>query len=122
METNPKQAARPVISRLGDLMAHSSLYAFKGNTRMANEIGSNPNTISRLVCGRLQNPSFFLVARITAALEREFGRHIDPREVFAEAGEFISGHVCMALGCIGCYRCRKLQPNLIRVAPRGDQE
>lgn len=89
---------------------------------MADAIGSSPNTISRLVCGRLPNPSFILVTRVTAALEREFGRRIDPREVFAELGEFISEHVCIALGCTGCYRCRRTQAIPLLVSLQGGRQ
>lgn len=48
------------------------------------------------------NPSFIVVARLTTALEREFGFHIDPRDLVSENGEFLTRYVCDLVHCRGC--------------------
>ncbi|MBS1702602.1 MAG: hypothetical protein JST12_13125 [Armatimonadetes bacterium] len=102
METNPKQIFGSGVSRLGELMLHTNLYSFKGHSRLAQAVGSDKATISRLVAGHLKNPSFLLIARITAALEHELGRRIDPRDILSEHGAFLTRHVCDVVGCPGC--------------------
>lgn len=102
METNPNQVLGPVISRLGDAMIHINPYSSKGNSRLASAVGTDPSTISRLIRGKLTNPSFALIARITTALEKEVGHHIDPRDLFAEMGAYLTRHICEVMRCRGC--------------------
>lgn len=43
-----------------------------------------------------------MVARITTALEAVFGYRIDPRDLVAELGRFLTPHTCDLAGCQGC--------------------
>ncbi len=43
-----------------------------------------------------------MVARLTYALERELGIHIDPRDLVAENGLFLTRFVCDLAACPGC--------------------
>lgn len=95
------QAYGPAINRISDVMAHTTRYAFRGVTRLAEDARVSPSSISRLVHGKL-NPSFILVARVTSALERTLGYHIDPRDLVAELGRFLTTHTCDLAGCRGC--------------------
>lgn len=95
------QAHGPVINRVSELMSHLDSYMFWGVSKLARDAGISPSSVSRLINQRL-NPSFLLVARITAALEAELGHRIDPRELVAENGAFLTKHVCDAVGCPGC--------------------
>jgi transcriptional regulator with XRE-family HTH domain len=98
----PNQVFGPAINRIDDLMAHSSTLAFGGVQRLAQFAGVSPASISRIICG-LQNPTFLMVARITAVLEEDFGRRIDPRDLVAENGQFLTRFACDLVGCRGCY-------------------
>lgn len=89
------------VVRISDAMAHVDRYAFKGVSRLARDAGLSPSSVSRLINGK-QNPSFLLVARLTAALERTLGRRIDPRELVAEDGAFPTSRICALMGCAGC--------------------
>lgn len=92
----------PAINRLADVMAHSSRFAFRGSARLAFDAGVSPSSVSRIIHGKL-NPSFLMVARLTEALEREFGFSIDPRELIAECGQFPTRFLCDLVGCdLGC--------------------
>lgn len=103
METHHKQVARPVICcRIGDVMAHIHRYSLDGNARLSRATNTSESTISRLLKGQLQNPSFRLIARITEALEKELGYRIDPRELVSECGAFLTRYVCDLLNCRGC--------------------
>lgn len=95
------QAHGPVINRVSDCMSHANSYMFWGVSKLARDAGLSPSSVSRLINQRL-NPSFLLVARITAALEAELGYRIDPRELVAENGVFLTRHVCDVVGCPGC--------------------
>lgn len=101
MEKHHKQVHGPAISRLGDLMAHINRYQFNGVSRLAKDIGVADSTISRLLHGKI-NPSYILVERITAALEREVGHPIHPRDIFSEFGRFLTKYACDVMGCHGC--------------------
>ncbi len=102
METNHKQVYGPAVSRLGDVIVHINRYQFKRVSRLAEDAGVEPSTISRLLRGQV-NPSFFLVARITGALEKAVGYHIDPRDIISECGAFLTRHVCDLMHCSGCF-------------------
>ncbi|MEI7576404.1 MAG: hypothetical protein WCK51_05885 [Armatimonadota bacterium] len=97
----PQQGYGPVINRIADVMAHLNRYMFKGTTRLAEDARVNPSTISRVLNNQL-NPSFALVARITAAIESEFGIQIDPRNLVAENGDFLTPFTCDLMACKGC--------------------
>ena len=97
----PKQAFGPVINRVSDLMIHSPRYAFKGVSRLARDARVSPSSVSRLINGKL-NPSFVFVARLTAAIEKQLGFRIDPRDLIAERGGFLTEFACDLAGCQGC--------------------
>ncbi|MBS1722970.1 MAG: helix-turn-helix transcriptional regulator [Armatimonadetes bacterium] len=101
MNNQPKQAFGPTINRFLDVMAHSDRFAFRGSSRLAFDAGVNPSTLSRILYGEI-NPSFALVARLTGALEKEFGLRFDPRDLVAENGEFLTPFTCDLVGCPGC--------------------
>ena len=97
----PKQVFGPSICRISDVMAHSARFAFRGTRRLAFAAGVSPASVSRIIHGEL-NPSAVMLARITTALEKEFGHRIDPRDLLAEYGQFPTRFVCDLLGCPGC--------------------
>lgn len=82
-------------------MAHTTKYSFWGVSRLAADAGVSSSAVSRLING-MMNPSFAMVARITAALEREFGYRIDPRDLVAENGLFLTRFACDLAACSGC--------------------
>ena len=97
----PTQVFGPAVNRISDLMAHTNKFAFQGVQRLAIAAGVSPASISRILCGQ-QNPTYLMVARITAAMEVEFGRRIDPRDLVAESGQFLTRFACDLAGCRGC--------------------
>lgn len=98
----PKQAFGPVISRLADAMIHVPIYACNGSPRLAKEAGVDRSTVTRLLRSEL-NPSFAMVARLTEAIENKIGQRIDPRDLFAESGRFLTPHICdLFPSCNGC--------------------
>lgn len=97
----PPTVFGPAINRLTDVMVHSDRFAFKGVSRLAREAGVSPSSLSRLINGNI-NPSLILVARLTGVLEQEFGFRIDPRDLVAEEGHFLTPFVCDLVGCRGC--------------------
>ncbi len=97
----PTQAFGPVINRVSDLMIHTTRYAFHGVSRLAADAKVSPSSVSRLINGKM-NPSFAMVARITTALEQTLGYRIDPRDLVAELGRFLTPHTCDLVGCRGC--------------------
>lgn len=99
--THSQQVFGPAINRISDVMAHSDRFAFKGVRRLAGDAGVSPSSVSRLINGKI-NPSFLLVARITAALEKQLGFPVDPRDLVAENGRFLTEFVCELTKCGGC--------------------
>lgn len=97
----PAQAYGPTINRVADLMAHTQRYAFKGVSRLARDARLNPSSVSRLINGKI-NPSFLMVARLTTAIEQQLGYRIDPRDLVAENGTFLTRFVCRLAECSGC--------------------
>ena len=95
------QAFGPTINRVSDLMAHTTKYSFWGVSRLAADAHVSNAAVSRLINGKM-NPSFAMVARITAAIEQELGFHIDPRDLIAENGEFLTRFACDLAACSGC--------------------
>lgn len=97
----PFTAYRPVINRFTDVMMHSDRFAFRGTSRLATDAGVSVSSLSRLIHGEI-NPSFRLVARLTEAVEQELGFRIDPRDLCAEGGRFLTDSTCGLVGCRGC--------------------
>ncbi len=94
------KAFGPVVNRFSDVLQHTSRFSSKGVSRLAREAGVHPSSLSRLLNNKI-NPSFALVARLTAAVEKEIGYRIDPRELISENGIFADS-VCGLVGCRGC--------------------
>lgn len=88
-------------NRIHVVLAHTSRYAFEPQARLAADVGVSRSTISRLINGR-SSPSFALVQRITAALERALQRPLDPRELFSPDGTYPTPSGCALCGCQGC--------------------
>jgi transcriptional regulator with XRE-family HTH domain len=101
MKHQPKQVFGPTINRISDVMAHTTQYAFQGVPRLARDAGIHRTTLSRVIYGKI-NPSARTVGRIASALEKALGRPIDPRDLFAENGEFPTRNTCDLAGCRGC--------------------
>ncbi len=97
----PPQVFGPAINRFADVMAHNDKFAFKGVTRLAREAGVSPSSVSRLINGKM-NPSFLMIVRLTQALEKHIGFRIDPRDLMAENGAFLTRFVCDLMHCDGC--------------------
>lgn len=101
MKQPPPQAFGPGVNRIVDVISHTSRYGFKGVGRLARDAGVSPSTLSKIMNGKI-NPSFMMVARIAGAIERELGRKIDLRDIFAEHGEFPTRYTCDLAACRGC--------------------
>ena len=97
-----KQVFGPVINRVSDAMIHIDRFAFHGVSNLATDARVSASAVSRLING-MMNPSFALVARITRALEVQLGHRIDPRDIVAENGEFLTRYTCDLVSCRGCY-------------------
>lgn len=91
----------PVRNRIGAVMAHTRRYAFRGESRLADDAGISRAALNRLVRGR-SSPSFVHVVALTQALERALGRSLDPREVISLDGIYPTVSVCQLCGCRGC--------------------
>lgn len=90
-----------VYNRILSLMAHTTRYAFKGETRLAADARVSKSAVSRLLNGK-SSPSFALVVAITHALEKHLGRSLDPREVISMDGTYPTASACELAGCKGC--------------------
>lgn len=100
---NPTSGAAhgPTINRIADVLIHLDRYAFHGVSRLAADARLDSSTVSRLLNSK-RNPCFVTVARIASALEKHLGYRIDPRDLVAEGGAFLTRHVCDLVGCAGC--------------------
>lgn len=102
MSTHPSpKPFGPVINRISCAASHVPEYYFRGIVRFAEDAQVHPSSVSRLVHGQI-NPSFVLVARLTTALEKRLGKRIDPRDLVAENGQFLTTYVCDLVKCPGC--------------------
>lgn len=103
-------------------MAHTTRYAFKGLSRLAADCGVSKSTITRLAAGECR-PSFELMLRVTASLERATCRAIDPRELISFDGTYPTPSVCDLVGCRGCLpdaaydEDEQLRPGFRGIAP-----
>lgn len=98
---NHTQAFGPVIPRLRDVMAHIPRYSGRYIGELAYDAGLSVSTVARVI-NRKHNPSFLVVARVTEAIERKLGHRIDPRDLLAEDGEYVTKYVCDVVRCPGC--------------------
>ena len=90
-----------LVSRIADVLSHSSALAFKGTSKLLAESGLSRTGLFRLIRGG-GNPSYHSVLRVTSALESLLGRSLDPRELIALNGNFPTAFVCFLMGCTGC--------------------
>lgn len=90
-----------VENRIRAFLEHSTRYAFMGAARLAKDCEVSDAAICRLLSGN-SSPSFAMVVKITQAFQKEYKRSIDPREVFAIDGQYLTKSVCALLGCKGC--------------------
>jgi hypothetical protein len=97
----PNQAFGPLINRISDVMIHTNRYASKGVDRLSRDTGLAHSSLSRIINNEV-NPSFRSIERITKALERELGRHLEMRDLMSEGGGFLTPFSCDLCGCRGC--------------------
>lgn len=97
----PKINNSQLHNRILALMAHTTRYAFKGETRLASDAGVSKSAVCRLLNGR-SSPSFVLVVAITKALEKRLGRPLDPRDLISLDGHYPTTSACELAGCKGC--------------------
>lgn len=90
-----------VHNRILALMAHTTRYAFQGETRLANDAGVSKSAVSRLLTGQ-SSPSFALVVALTKVLEKRLGRSLDPRDLISLDGSYPTATACELAGCRGC--------------------
>lgn len=90
-----------VENRIRAFMEHSTRYAFMGSMRLAKDCGVSDAAICRLLSG-YGSPSYAMIVRLTQAFEKEFKQAIDPRDVAAIDGAFLTPTVCEVVGCKGC--------------------
>jgi hypothetical protein len=98
----PKVNTSQVHNRILALMAHTSGYAFKGESRLAKDAGVSKSAVCRLLNGQ-SSPSFALVSSITRALEPHLqrglqGHRLDPHELISLDGTYPTA----SAGCKGC--------------------
>lgn len=111
-----------VHNRILALMAHTSRYAFQGETRLAKDAGVSKSAISRLLRGH-SSPSFALVVVLTKALEKRLGRPLDPRDLISLDGNYPTATACELAGCKGCWPAEaydehnRLKPEFKNVKP-----
>ncbi|MDF2441463.1 MAG: hypothetical protein JWN98_2447 [Abditibacteriota bacterium] len=104
----PRRMPRPkkinttrVHNRILALMAHTTRYVFKGETRLAADAGVSKSAVCRLLNGR-SSPSYALVLAITRALEKQLQRSLDPRDLISTDGTYPTPSACALAGCNGC--------------------
>ncbi len=101
-----RRSSRParrtrVHNRIIAVMLHIPWYTFQGQARIAKDSGVSRSTINRLLSGR-SVPSYPMVQKIAAALEKRLDRRIDPRELVSLDGTYPTRSVCQLVGCGGC--------------------
>lgn len=88
-------------NRIMALMAHTTRYAFQGETRLARDAGVSKSAVCRLLSGQ-SSPSFALVVSITREIEKRLGRALDPRDLISLDGCYPTASACELAGCRGC--------------------
>lgn len=100
--THPKKInTTQVHNRVLALMAHTTRYAFRGETRLAADAGVSKSAVCRLLNGN-SSPSYALVLAITRALEKQLERPLDPRDIISTDGTYPTASACALAGCRGC--------------------
>lgn len=88
-------------NRVAAVIAHTTRYAFKGQTRLARDAGISRSALTRLISGRVRS-SYTIVHRVTSTLEKALNRKLDCRELVSEDGMYPTQFVCELVGCPGC--------------------
>ena len=96
----PGEKSKRYVTRLEEVMCHTTRYAFEGRARLAADCGLNRMSITRLLSGR-HNPSFRVVDLVVRALEADLGHHLDASELISYADDF-RRPVCEVCKCSGC--------------------
>lgn len=92
----------PILhTRLREVMAHTSRYAFKGEARLAADAGVSKSAINRLI-NKKASSTYWVVLAVTQALEKVLKRSFDPRELVSLDGAYPTGSTCKLVGCRGC--------------------
>ena len=99
-----------VHNRILALMAHTTRYAFKGETRLAQDAGVSKSAVCRLLNGH-SSPSYALALSITRALEKHLKRPLDPREIISLDGTYPTASACELSGCKGCLPTEAFDEN-----------
>ena len=92
---------RPLHNRVGAIMLHIPWYTFRGQVRLARDVGVSRSTICRLLSGR-SAPSYPVMVGVVTALSRRLNRPLELCEVFSPDGAFPTTSVCRLCGCGGC--------------------
>lgn len=92
---------RPLHNRVGAIMLHVPWYTFRGQVRLARDVGVSRSTICRMLSGR-SAPSYPVIAGVVEALSRRLDRPLELSEVFSPDGTFPTPSVCALCGCNGC--------------------
>ena len=93
--------SRKLHNRLRAVMSHTTRYAFKGETRLAEDAGVSKSALNRLINGQ-SSPSFALVCALAEALSKRLHRRIEPSELVSCDGSYPTKYVCQLCGCKGC--------------------
>ena len=107
---SPKINGSQLHNRILALMAHTTRYAFQGETRLAKDAGVSKSAVSRLLTGQ-SSPSFALVVALTKALEKRLGRPLDPRDLISVDGVYPTASACELAGCKGCLPAEAYDAN-----------
>ncbi len=92
---------RPLYNRVGAIMLHIPWYTFRGQVRLARDVGVSRSTICRMLSGR-SAPSYPVMAGVVEALSRRLDRPLELGDVFSPDGTFPTSSVCGLCGCGGC--------------------
>lgn len=102
--------SRNLHNRLRAVMTHTVRYAFKGETRLAEDTGISRSSINRLINGQT-SPSFALVCALSQSLSKELGRRIEPCELVSCDGSYPTQFVCELCSCKGCLPSQAYDEN-----------
>ena len=88
-------------NRFAEAMIHTSRYSIAGKARLAQDCGLSKMSVIRLLAGN-HNPSYRVVHRVIAALEKELGRPLDARDLISYTRREWERSICEVCGCSGC--------------------
>ena len=106
-----RQIAPVVRNRIRAVLKHTRRYAFRPQSRLAQDVGVARSTISRLLRNQAR-PGLPLILAITEALEKDLERALDPRELVRFDGlPWPTASVCQLCGCPGCLPDEAYDPD-----------